>query len=176
MQHKRWIALALAAAVSAAALSVTALAAESVETEPQTTAEETTERTHHAKHGHKKIAEPENALGKQAAKDLALADAGLSEEQAGTVKVRVIRMEDGTVAYRVSFTASDLWYRYKLDAVTGEILDKTSMDSAEHEAEKAARAEKTGKPERGTKDGAEAGSRGRRHGGSHSTQEEDGGE
>ena len=170
MKHKRWIALLLAAVLTVGAMSVTAFAAESTEPEAETTTEGSAAKPCRGKHGHKdKVAEPENAVGKDAAKESALADAGLSEEEVGKVKARVTKLEDGTVVYRVSFSAGEQWYRYKIDALTGEILDKTAEDAAAHEAAKAERKEQHNKSAEATEDGAEAGGRGRRHGGRHSS-------
>lgn len=164
MKQKRWIALLLAAVLMVGALSVTAFAEKVTEPETAASTEESAEKPARGKHGHReKIAEPENAVGKDAARESALADTGVSAEDAGKVKVRVTRLEDGTVIYRVSFTAGDLWYCCKIDALTGEILDKTTEDAAAHEAEKAARGERKGKSAETSEDGTEPA--GRRHGG-----------
>ena len=165
MKHKRWIALLLAAVLTVGAMSVTAFAAENTETEAETTTEGSAAKPCRGKHSHKnKVAEPENAVGKDIAKETALADAGVSAEDVGKVKARVTKLEDGTVVYRVSFTSGELWYRYKIDAVTGEILDKTTEDAAAHEAAKAERKERSEKPAETSGDGTETTDHGHRHG------------
>ncbi len=165
MKHKRWIALLLAAVLAVGAMSVTAFAAESTEPEAEATTEDSTAKPCREKHGHRdKVAEPENAVGKDAAKETALTDAGVSADDVGKVKARVTKLEDGTVVYRVSFTSGELWYRYKIDAVTGEILDEKTEDAAEHEAAKAERRERGDKSAETSEDGAETTDRGRRHG------------
>ena len=67
--------------------------------------------------------EPENAIGKDAAKEKALSDAGLSAEQVEKVRARVSE-SDGTAVYKVHFTYEGQRYSYRIDALSGEILDK----------------------------------------------------
>lgn len=166
MKHKKMIALLLAAVLTVGAMSVTAFAAERTEPEAETTTEGSAAKPCRGKHGHRdKDAEPENAVGKDAARETALADAGVTADDVGKVKARVTQLEDGTVVYRVSFTAGDLWYRYKIDAVTGEILDKTTEDAAAHEAAKAARREQGDKSAETSEEETETANRGHRHGG-----------
>ena len=88
------------------------------------------------KHGKKEeVAEPENAIGKDAAKEKALADAGIAADTAGKVRARLSTLEDGTVVYKVKFTVDSQKYSYKIDAVSGNIVDKsTETVSAEDEA------------------------------------------
>ena len=168
MKHIRWIALLLAAVLTVGAMSVTAFAANDTEPEAEATTEGGAVKPCRGKHGRKeKIAEPENAIGKDAAGEIALADAGVSVEDTGKVKARIAKMEDGTVVYRVSFSSGALWYRYKIDAVTGEILDKKTEDAAEHEAAKAERKERGDKSAATSEDGTEPADRGHRHGGKH---------
>ena len=178
MKHKRMFALMLTAAIMASAWSVTAFAVNETEPETGAAAEESTapetgetkegsEKKSHKGHRHEKVAEPENAVGKQAAKDAALADAGVSAEAAGKVKARVSQLEDGTVVYKVSFTYGDQWYSYKIDALTGKILDKTTEDAAAHEAAKAEH--KKEKAAEASQEGTEESETGkhRHHGGKH---------
>ncbi len=173
MKHNKWIALLLSLVLAFTAIGLGALA-ETAEgsaqeqtaesgTDSQTEAAKDDAKTAHGKHK-SKTAEPENAVGKQAAKDAALADANLSAEQAGKIKARVTKMEDGTVVYRVSFTEGETRHCYKIDAVTGEILEKTTENAAEHEAAKAEKAKQDGKEGKSSKEKPEKGSR--RHGGS----------
>ena len=189
MKHKRWFALMLTAVIMASAWSVTAFAVNETEPETGAAAEESTapeteadkkstapeteeakessEKKSHKGHRHEKVAEPENAVGKQAAKDAALADADVSAEAAGKVKARVSQLEDGTVVYKVSFTHGDQWYSYKIDALTGKILDKTTEDAAAHEAAKAEH--KKEKDAEASQEGTEESETGkhRHHGGKH---------
>lgn len=166
MKHKRWIALLLAAALTVGALGVTAFAADSTEPEAEAGAAEEAAKPCRGKHGHKaRVAEPENALGKEAAREAALADAGLSAEEAGKVKVRLVKLEDGAVAYRVSFTVGEQWRCCKLDAVTGEILEWTEEDAAAHEAAKAQRSHGGQRAGEAPESEGEAAGHGRRHGG-----------
>ena len=72
------------------------------------------------------VAEPENAIGKDAAKAKVLADAGLTSDQTGKVRSRVTTLEDGTVIYKVKFTYDNQKYSYKINATSGEILDKST--------------------------------------------------
>ena len=81
-----------------------------------------------------KVAEPENAIGKDAAKEKALADAGLTSDQTGKVRSRVSKLEDGTVIYKVRFTYDGQKYSYRIDAVTGEILEKSNEAATENVA------------------------------------------
>lgn len=75
-----------------------------------------------------KVAEPENAIGKANAKEKALADAGLSFEQVGKVRSRVSTHDDGTIIYKVRFTYNNQKYSYRINALTGEIVDKTTKE------------------------------------------------
>ena len=164
MKHKKWIALMTAVLVFSG-MSVTAFAAESTEPEAAVSAEESTGKT--GRHGHvrkDRTAEPENAIGKDAAKEATLADAGVSAEDAGKVRSRLSRTEDGTVVYRVSFTSGELWYCYRIDAVTGGIVEKTTEDAAEHKAARAERADRSGKSAECSEDGNGDSGRGHRHG------------
>ena len=171
MKHKRWIALLLTSALAAGALSVTAFASDAAETEPVSQAEEQT-KTARCGHRHgQKPEKPDNAIGRQAAREAALAAAGVNAEQASKVKARLAELEDGTVVYKVHFTDGETWYSFRIDAVTGEVLSKTEKTAAEHAAEKAekkaekadaASEESSGRQDRGThgrhrSGGAEAG-------------------
>ncbi len=151
MKHKRWIALFLTAVLSVTAMSVTAFAETGTENQAEaapaaengaenkadarskaSTAPGTENGDKAAKRGKKEeIAEPENAIGKQAAKDAALADAGLTADQTGKVRSRVSQTEDGTVIYKVRFTCDGQRYSYRIDAVTGEILKKSVKEASE---------------------------------------------
>ena len=47
-----------------------------------------------------KVAAPENAIGKDAAKEKALQDAGLSADSVSKIRSRLKELEDGTIVYR----------------------------------------------------------------------------
>ena len=87
-------------------------------------------RTAQKKHGKKalKNAEPEGVIGKDAAKEVALADTGAEAE--GHVRGRYTE-KDGTGFYKVTFKAGGQKYKYRIDAVTGEILDKSVTEITE---------------------------------------------
>ena len=88
---------------------------------------ETTENKHSNSKKAKadKVTLPENAIGKYAAKQAALKDANLIVEQVDKVKSKVITTEDGTVIYKVKFKYDNQKYTYLVDAISGNILDKT---------------------------------------------------
>ena len=92
------------------------------------------QRLRHSKK--EKTEAPENAIGKDAAKEAALKDAGLTAEQAGKVRSHLSKTEDGTVVYKVHFSANDKWYSYKIDALTGKVVAHTEQTAAEHAAAK----------------------------------------
>ena len=128
MKNRKMAALALASVLTLSA-NVTALA-ETPETGEQTeTAQETA--TQNRKHG-VKITEPENAIGKDATKEKALSDAGISADQAGKVKVRLSEQEDGTVIYKVSFVFDSQRYSYMINALTGAVSDKNTEAVSEN--------------------------------------------
>ncbi len=85
-------------------------------------------RGHGHGHGHgakpAEAAEPEGAIGKDAAKAAALADAGLTAEQVQKLRSRVSD-KDGTTVYKVKFTYENQSYSYRIDPVSGAVLDKT---------------------------------------------------
>ena len=68
-------------------------------------------------------AEPEGAIGKDAAKEIALADAGIEAE--GKVLARY-KEEDGVGFYKVKFKSGGQTFRYRIDAMTGAVLEKTA--------------------------------------------------
>ena len=82
------------------------------------------------KHGKKasKTAEPEGVIGKDAAKEAALADAGIEAE--GHVRGRYTE-KDGTGIYKVTFKTGGQRYKYRIDAMTGEILEKSVTEITE---------------------------------------------
>ena len=127
MDRKSMAALALALVLSTSVLASAALAASAESgAAAETPAGETQSGQRHGKPDRKpSVAEPENAVGKDAAKAKALADAGVTEEQAGKVKARVSQLEDGTVIYKVHFSYNGQRYSYRIDAVSGDIVNKT---------------------------------------------------
>lgn len=80
------------------------------------------------KRGSKTAAEPEGVIGKDAAKEAALADAGIQAE--GHVRGRYAE-QDGTGIYKVTFKAGGQKYKYRIDAMTGEILEKSVTEITE---------------------------------------------
>ncbi|MBQ2110412.1 MAG: PepSY domain-containing protein [Clostridia bacterium] len=96
-------------------------------------------------------AEPENAIGKDAAKEAALVDAGLTAEQVGKMRAR-LSDKDGTLVYKVSFKYDGQKYSYKIDPVSGEILDKTVGEAAEHSWHGHGHTGSMGSPEKGEDD------------------------
>ena len=126
MNPKRTIALALVMILSISALVPAALAASSESGSAETPANETQSVQRHGTHdGKPSVTEPENAIGKDAAKAKALEDAGATGEQAGKVRSRVLTLEDGTVIYKVSFTIDGQRYSYQIDAISGDVIDKS---------------------------------------------------
>ena len=75
-----------------------------------------------------KTAEPEGVIGKEAAKEAALTDAGTQAE--GHVRGRYTE-KDGTGIYKVTFQAGGQRYKYRIDAMTGEILEKSITEITE---------------------------------------------
>ena len=133
MKNKKVLALALVGVLSLSALAPAALAADTA-SESETAVEET-QKTR-SKHGKgEKVAAPENAIGKDAAKAKALADAGVTAE--GKVKSRVSQLDDGTVVYKVRFTCDGQHYSYQIDALTGAVVDKSVKEVTEDAAESA---------------------------------------
>lgn len=65
---------------------------------------------------------PSGDIGAQAAKDAALAHAGLSESQVTRLKCEKDR-DDGRTVYEVEFKSNGYEYEYKIDAATGAILE-----------------------------------------------------
>ena len=131
MKHKRAIALALVLALALSALTASALAASPV-TDGSTGATAQAEGRPQGRSG-QKVAEPENAVGKDAARETALADAGVTAEQAGKVRARLSRLDDGTVVYKVRFTCDGQRYSYQIDALTGTVADKHAEAVTEEE-------------------------------------------
>ena len=150
MKHKRSLAWLLIVAMSVGVLATAALAAD---TDAQSQATQKTDSAQAEKpqmkpgtdsiqdgeaqgKGRKcgkkeEAAEPEGAIGKDRAGQIALADAGLSADQAGKVRVRVSD-SDGTAVYKVRFTCDGQRYSYRIDAMSGEILDqKVRADDGE---------------------------------------------
>ena len=86
-----------------------------------------------SKHDKKeKVAEPENAIGKDKAKAAALKEVGISEDKAEKIKSRVTKLEDGTVVYKVSFTSGDKYYSIKVNALNGAVAEKKEQSAEEH--------------------------------------------
>ena len=137
MKLKTILAPALAAVMTVSVLAATAAAATAKDAQQETTQAQTQTEERQKPNGKKeKVEAPENAVGKDAAKEAALQDAGLTAEQAGKVKARISETKDDTVVYKVRFTANDKWYSYTIDALTGEVTDRTEQSAEEHAAAK----------------------------------------
>ena len=137
MKHKKIIALAMVMAISASAFTLSAFAKDTTQAQTESAAQqEQNSQERHSRGKKEKVAEPENAVGKDAAKSAALKDAGVAQDSAEKVKSRVSQTEDGTVIYKVHFTSGDTWYSYKIDALSGKVLDKSTQSAEEHEAAK----------------------------------------
>ena len=144
MKAKRMLALAFAVVMSVSAFTTFAIAATTKDAQQETTQSAEQTESKHRRCKKEKVEAPENAIGKDAAKEAALKDAGLTAEHAGKVRSHVSKTEDGTVVYKVHFSANDKWYSYKIDALTGEVIERTEQTAEEHEAAKeAARAKKS---------------------------------
>ncbi len=132
MKHKKTVALAMASVLAVSVLASAAFAAAPASKADPSSQETQTVRGHRGK---PEAAEPENAVGKDAAKEKALADAGVTEEQAGKIRTRFSQSDDGTAVYKVRFTYDGKRYSYRIDATTGAVKDKTVEDAAEDEAD-----------------------------------------
>ena len=99
---------------------------EKTETDTQTT--ETKKHSNGKKQKKKETAEPENAIGKDAAKQKVLVDAGFTADQIKKIKARVSTTEDGTVIYKVSFVFEGQKYSYQINALTGTIINKSTEE------------------------------------------------
>ena len=134
LKHKFILVASLAAILSVSAFVTTAFAAT---TNSQSAIESTTGNTKKCGQNKKeKVAEPENAIGKDKAKAAALKEVGVSEDKVEKIKSRVTKLDDGTVVYKVSFTSGDKYYSIKVNALTGAVADKTVQSVEEHEASK----------------------------------------
>ena len=163
MKKKGLTALLLISALTLSALIPSAFAAKSAPGgSTETVARETQKEQCRGKRSGEKTAEPENAIGKDAAKAKAFADAGVTAEQADKVKTHVSGLDDGTVIYKVSFTCDGTRYSYQIDAVTGAVIDKSAGTVTEESATESRKhgkknGEKTAEPENAIgKDAAKA--------------------
>ena len=135
MKHKFILAASLAAILSVSVFATSVSAATTNNT--QAAVESSTGNTKKCEKGKKeKVAEPENAIGKDKAKAAALKETGITEDKAEKIKSRVTKLEDGTVVYKVSFTSGDKYYSIKINALTGAVADKTVQSAEEHEDSK----------------------------------------
>ena len=145
MKKRRTLALLMAGILTASALSIGA-SAEDTEPAPQagieqeetvsekkakksadSSSESGTAKRKPGKKGSKTV-EPEGVIGKEAAKEAALTDAGVEAE--GRVRGRYTE-KDGTGIYKVTFKAGGQKYKYRIDAMTGEILEKSVTEITE---------------------------------------------
>lgn len=136
MKRRIVIAVALAALMTASTLGTSALAKTTTESKKTTasTSQSTSKKSDSKTHSKpEKISEPENAIGKDKAKAAALKAAGVSESKVEKIKTFVVKLDDGTVAYRVSFKYGEKYYAYKINALTGKVAEKKIMTAEEHE-------------------------------------------
>ena len=151
MKKKGLAALLLISALTLSALIPSAFAAKPTpDGTAETVARETQKEQRRGKRGGEKVAEPENAIGKDAAKAKAFADAGVTAEQAGKVKTRVSQLDDGTVIYKVGFTCDGTRYSYQINAVTGAVIDKSAETVTKDSASESRGRGKRGKPSKTT--------------------------
>ncbi len=135
LKHKFILAASLAAILSVSAFATSVSAATTSST--QAAVESSTSSTQKCEKGKKeKVAEPENAIGKDKAKAAALKEAGISEDKAEKIRARVTKLDDGTVVYKVGITSGNQYYSVKINALTGAVVDKTVQSAEEHEASK----------------------------------------
>lgn len=131
LKHKFILAASLAVILSVSAFATTVSAATTSST--QSAVESSTGSTQKCEKGKKeKVAEPENAIGKDKAKAAALKETGITEDKAEKIKSRVTKLEDGTVVYKVSFTSGDKYYSIKVNALTGAVAEKKEQSAEEH--------------------------------------------
>ena len=86
-----------------------------------------------------KVDEPDNAIGKDKAQAAAIKDSGVNESKVEKAHTFIVKLDDGTVAYRVSFKVGEKYYVYKINALTGKVADKRTETAEEHEANKKSR-------------------------------------
>ena len=155
MKKKGWTALLLISALTLSTLIPSAFAAKSApDGNMETVAQETQKAQRHGKRGGEKTAEPENAIGKDAAETKALTEAGVTAEQAGKVKVHVSKLDDGTVVYKVRFTCDGTRYSYQINATTGAVIDKSAEAVTEESAAESRGHGKRGKSSKTVKESA----------------------
>jgi uncharacterized membrane protein YkoI len=66
--------------------------------------------------------DPDSYIGENKAKEIALNDLNLKEDQTSNLRVYLDR-DDGRVLYEIEFFSGDMEYDYEIDAVSGKILD-----------------------------------------------------
>ena len=79
---------------------------------------------------------------------------------------KIARQSDADGNWNITITTVFGDFFYKVDAYTGEILDKTAQNAAEHESEKAKKPGQSTKESGSSENKPEAGSHSRHHGGS----------
>ena len=100
--------------------------AEKVENDTQTA--ETQRHSKGKREKKQETVEPEDAIGKDAAKSKALADVGLTADQIKKIRARVSETEDGTIIYKVGFVFEGQKYSYQIDALNGTIISKSNKN------------------------------------------------
>ncbi len=68
---------------------------------------------------------PENSIGRERALEIAYNDAGIKAENARRPEIEV-DTENGKVVFEVEFKSAGMEYEYKIDALSGEIIERES--------------------------------------------------
>lgn len=75
--------------------------------------------------GNGQTAAPDNCIGDEKAKEIALQSAGIDVASATFTKIKLER-DDGLYVYDIEFVSGDFEYSFEIDAVSGTILEKSS--------------------------------------------------
>ena len=114
-------AIALTVLLAVGVFTTSALASANTEDAERTQIAETVERS--GRHRRPNEAEePENAIGKEAAKSIALSDAGVTADEVERLR-SIVAECDGVTVYKVRFRCGGLRYSYRINALTGEIVN-----------------------------------------------------
>ncbi|MBQ2443648.1 MAG: PepSY domain-containing protein [Clostridia bacterium] len=131
-RRKALIVLALASVMITGSIATAFAATTNGKTNATEAASQASEKNRHGKK--EKIAEPDNAIGKEKAQAAALKDAGIASDKVEKIRTHVSKLDDGTVVYKVGFVYGDKYYSYKINALTGAVADKSEQSAEEHAA------------------------------------------
>ena len=126
-RRKALIVLALASVMITGSIATAFAATTNGKTNATEAASQASEKNRHGKK--EKIAEPDNAIGKDKAQAEALKDAGIASDKVEKIRTRVSKLDDGTVVYKVGFVYGDKYYSYKINALTGAVADKSEKSA-----------------------------------------------